>query len=325
VRSPLKVLQMGQTQTRKQKILGDVKKSRRQRLIISTVIITVLAVSIVAGIIFLTPHAPPNPLIGTPISTTMYDQLTGVNDSTLQAVGAGSQPTAYLQPESGTLLTSGNKPEVLYMGGDFCPYCAAERWSIIVALSKFGTWKPGSILFMISSDTDQPASVPTFSFSSIGTDGYSSNYISFVAVELYNRDRANYQTPTQQETNLMSQYDPSTGIPFLDIANQYVLNSGSQYSPTDLSGNWTQIGSQLNTPNTAMAKAVDGAADYLISAICKIDNGNPSSICNQTFAGLTQAPIGATNLPPASNFNMIAIGVIRSDDLSWRSFQRLIS
>jgi hypothetical protein len=304
---------MAQTQSRKKKILGDVQKARRRRALLSTLIVAVVAVSIVAGIIFLTPHPPPNPLIGSPISTTMYDQLTGVNNSTLQAVGAGSTPTAHLTPESGTLLISGNKPEVLYMGGDFCPYCAAERWSIIVALSKFGTWKQGSILFMISSDTDQPASVPTFSFSSIGTDGYSSNYITFVAVELYHRDRSNYQTPTQQETNLMTQYDPSTGIPFLDIANQYVLNSGSQYSPTDLSGNWTQIGSQLNTPPSPVAQAVDGAANYLISAICKVDGGNPSSICSQSFAGLTQAPIGATNMPPAS-FDAIVTNDVRSDD-----------
>ncbi len=30
------------------------------------------------------------------------------------------------------------KPEVLFVGAEFCPFCAAERWPLIVALSRFG-------------------------------------------------------------------------------------------------------------------------------------------------------------------------------------------
>ena len=36
-------------------------------------------------------------------------------------------------------LTSGGKPEILYVGAEYCPYCAAERWAMVVALSRFGT------------------------------------------------------------------------------------------------------------------------------------------------------------------------------------------
>ena len=31
-------------------------------------------------------------------------------------------------------------PEVLYLGAEYCPYCAAQRWTTIIALSRFGTW-----------------------------------------------------------------------------------------------------------------------------------------------------------------------------------------
>ena len=41
-----------------------------------------------------------------------------------------------------TALTSNGKPEILYIGAEFCPYCAAERWAIAVALSRFGTLSP---------------------------------------------------------------------------------------------------------------------------------------------------------------------------------------
>ena len=49
---------MSQTQTRKQKILGDVKKKRRQRAITSITIAAILIAIIVAAVIFL--RQPPN-------------------------------------------------------------------------------------------------------------------------------------------------------------------------------------------------------------------------------------------------------------------------
>ena len=49
---------MSQTQTRKQKILGDVKKKRRQRTITSVTIAVILIAIVVAALIFLRP--PPN-------------------------------------------------------------------------------------------------------------------------------------------------------------------------------------------------------------------------------------------------------------------------
>jgi hypothetical protein len=64
---------------------------------------------------------------------------TSVPASTLDAVGAGSVTTKPT-PVSGPPLTSGGKPEMLYIGADYCPYCAFERWGMIVALSRFGTF-----------------------------------------------------------------------------------------------------------------------------------------------------------------------------------------
>jgi len=53
---------MSQTQTRKQKILGDVKKKRRQRTIISLVIAVALIAIIVGAVIVLTPAPNKVPL-----------------------------------------------------------------------------------------------------------------------------------------------------------------------------------------------------------------------------------------------------------------------
>ena len=306
---------MVQSQTRKQKILGDVKKARRRRALISTFIVAIVVIVIVGVVLLLPKSNVDTALIDTPISQTTYNQLTTVSDSTLATVGTGQGAKA-LTAVSGSLLTFNQKPGVLYVGGDYCPYCGAERWSIIVALSKFGNWTSGSLVYMLSSGTDTPANVPTFSFSSAV---YTSNYISFVGVELYHRDGSPFQMATAQETSLMNQYDPGGGIPFVDVGNQYVVNSGSQFLPNVLlsTGNWTQIGSQLNDPNTAVAKSVDGAANYLISTICKIDQNQPASVCGQSYAHV-QAPIGPTNMPPANSFNIIASSSILTNDSSWK-------
>ncbi len=71
--------------------------------------------------------------------TALVGEVTSVPAAALAQVGSGtvtSTPTSI----SGAPLTSGGKPEMLYMGAEYCPYCAAERWSMIVALSRFGTF-----------------------------------------------------------------------------------------------------------------------------------------------------------------------------------------
>ena len=65
--------------------------------------------------------------IGDSVPSSLYQNLSGISSSTLTTIGAGqgvTKPSAV----TGTALTNGNKPEVLYIGADYCPFCAAERW-----------------------------------------------------------------------------------------------------------------------------------------------------------------------------------------------------
>jgi hypothetical protein len=306
------------SQTRKQKILGDVKRARRRRTLATTAIIAVLMVTIVVAIIFLTPHTPPNPLIGAPISAALSNQLSGVSNTTLVAVGPGQGVTP-LNQVSGSPLNSSGKPEVLYIGAEYCPYCAAERWGIIVALSKFGSFS--GLTYMLSSSTDNPSNVATFSFRSAI---YTSNYISFVSVEESDRNGAPLQTPTSQEQSIFSQYDTTGGIPFVDVANKYVDPGGSQYPvQVILNQNWTQIGSQLDTPNRSVAQAIDGTANTLITAICNVDGKVPGNICGLTLAPPTQAPFTVNNMPPYNMLNTINTSDIFAGENSWRNSLQL--
>jgi thiol-disulfide isomerase/thioredoxin len=217
--------------------------------------------------------------IGQTISPELYNQISGISYTTLSNIGYGS--ATHLNPISGANLTSGGKPVVLYIGAEYCPYCAAERWALVTALSKFGTFT--NLNYMLSSSTDVYPGTPTLSF--YGST-YTSQYISFQSVEVQDRAKNTLQTPTSDQGSVFNTYGQNGAIPFVDIANQYVF-TGSQLSPSTLAGmSWSQIGGQLNDPNSDVAKAIDGAANIIVSDICKSTNGSPPDVCSQPFAKL---------------------------------------
>jgi len=271
----------------------NTKKRNRRIILISVGVVVVVAAVAFALLIGSTFQSQYSSYIYKPVPSTMYQQLSGISDSTLSTIGSpsgvGGPTTA-----SGTLLTSDGKPEVLYIGGEYCPYCAVERWALIVALSHFGTFT--GLEYMLSSSTDINSNSPTFTFSNAT---YTSDYVAFVPVEEFNR--TNEDTPwhplTSAEQSVFTQYG-SGGFPFLDLGNQYIVN-GVQ-TTIDLSGqNWTQVASQLNNPNSSIAQAIDGAANKLISAICKIDGGEPASVCTQSYAMVTLAYTAGSSGPSA--------------------------
>jgi thiol-disulfide isomerase/thioredoxin len=234
------------------------------------------------GSVIQVPAESPEPQIGQVISQRLYQNLTGVSDTTLSSVGLGcgaSSPS----PISGSSLQSNGKPMILYIGAEYCPFCASERWSLAVALSKFGNFS--NLTYMLSSSTDTDPNTPTFSFLN---SSYVSQYISFVSVEYQDRNRNALQTVNASEQALWNKYSGGS-IPFVDIANNYTVVS-AQYSPTLLANlDWSQVGSQLDNSNSSIARAIEGAANTLISAICKVDGGKPSSVCTQSYAQLSLA------------------------------------
>jgi thiol-disulfide isomerase/thioredoxin len=218
-------------------------------------------------------------LLGTTISETLYLNLTSVSPSTLASIGIPQGTTAPSSISASQMLGPNSKPEVLYIGAEWCPYCAAERWSLIVALSRFGNFT--GLTYMESSSSDIFPNTVTFSFLN---STYVSPYISFVAIEHQDRNRNTLVTPSSQEQNLWGQYTVgSDTIPFIYFDGQYYL-SGAQFQPSAIANlNWTQIASQLNNPQSSVAQAVDGSANQLVSTICNSLQSKlwpvPKSVC----------------------------------------------
>ena len=202
-------------------------------------------------------------------------QATTVPLAVLSRVSAG-QPTTPLQtvPAPGPLLTAAGKPAIVFVSEESCPFCAAERWPLVVALSHFGTWSDlGSTT---SSATDVYSNTATFSFRSAR---YHSTQVTLRTTELADNTGRPLQPETRLDARLIGAYDvppyvnsadQSGAVPFLDIANHYIL-AGAQYDPQVLAGlTSAQIASQLRDPASPVAKAIDGSARVIIAAIDQV-------------------------------------------------------
>src|SRR5690348_15801045 len=64
-------------------------------------------------------------------NTTASQQLTaGLTSAGTVLMGIGPQGNSALPAEiKAPALTADGKPRVLYVGAEYCPYCAAQRWA----------------------------------------------------------------------------------------------------------------------------------------------------------------------------------------------------
>jgi hypothetical protein len=277
---------------------------RRRILIASGAIIVVLVIVVVFVVVKLNSNSTTDNTSNGPTGsalTSLISTTTSVPASTLNAVGAG---TGVTPPQSitGSALTENGKPEVLYIGAEFCPYCAAERWALIVALSRFGTFTGLSTVHSAQTngggENEPYPNTPTWTFLHAT---YTSQYFTFTHVETYTNvpdTKNNYyyplQTPTKAENALLSKYDvpphvpagDQGAIPFVDFGNKYLI-AGASYDPGVLAGlSWSQVAADLSNSNSTVAKEVDGTANAITAAICGITNNAPASVCTSNIQSL---------------------------------------
>jgi hypothetical protein len=152
---------------------------------------------------------------------------------------------------------------------------------LVIALSRFGTFTG---LGLTKSDSaDVYPNTNTFTFLNAE---YTSEYLAFDPVELQDTNHETLQTPTAAQSQLLATYDvaPYTSapdsIPFIDFGNQFVVN-GASYNPQLLQNqSWNTIAAALSDPSSPIAKSVDGTANRLTAAICKMTGDQPPNVCS---------------------------------------------
>ena len=234
---------------------------------------------------------------------TTVSELTTIPATVFNTIGATSPVSPVTPPQSlagQPALTAKDAngktvPEVFYLGAEYCPFCAAQRWPTIIALSRFGTWS--GLGNMSSSSIDVYPSTPTFTFVKAK---YSSPYLVFKSVEIetniYDSSTGSYgklQTPTATEKALFDKYDTSTyikglsssdngSIPFMSIDNKFLV-SGASYTPATLQSlSRTSIAQALQTTTSPVTEAIITSANYLTAAICSVTGEMPSNVCTST-------------------------------------------
>jgi hypothetical protein len=184
-------------------------------------------------------------------------------------------------------LTDGGKVEVAYVGGGWCPYCALGNWPLQIALAQFGTFSQlgGPVS---SSPTDVYPGLKSWSFTGAR---YVSQYFKLDAFESSQSSFQSSSRPYPAGLNaLVKKYDraPYTqsagGIPFTDLGDHFlVIGSPSSVAPL-MHLSQAEVAADLRHPEGAVARTVDGAANYLVAAMCLTPGASSAPICASKFA-----------------------------------------
>jgi Domain of unknown function (DUF929) len=261
------------------------------------VIAIVIGVALVVTIASGTDHDPTHGTGATTAPAPLVGAITSIPARVYSAVGLG---TAAPLPKkiAGPMLATGGKPRIVYVGAEYCPFCATERWAMVAALSRFGTFR--GLKTTTSSALDEPASIETLSFHQ---SRYSSPYIEFEGVEQLTNifSGGNYtklDTITADQQSLFDRFDyppyaESEGaIPFIDFANRYLI-TGATYEPRTLQGkSWTSIADAMRDPASAVSKGAIGSANMMTAAICTLTNDRPAPVCSDPAIARIQHQLG---------------------------------
>jgi hypothetical protein len=300
--------------------MSDTGPSRSARLAWGAVVVIILAV---VGLVTyaLTHVSSPTTAVEPAVTAPgVLEAVSTVPAATFDSVGT-TVPGADLTPPQVVtgqpLLDPSGKPEVLFIGAEYCPFCAAERWPLVVALSRFGHFT----VLRDATSAVQSVFPGTATFSFDGAE-YSSPYLSFTGLELYSDQIGADGTFTRiarlspAQAALAVRYSGSDGgsggmSPFVDIAGRMVTTT-SGFSPALLAGqSQAQIASELDrppapvdpatgtAPSPPTGQAIIAAANELTVGICAATGQQPTSVCRSKGVRAAAQSLGAT-APAAS-------------------------
>ncbi len=256
------------------------RDARRRLLIIGGVSVALVAVVVVMVVLYAT-KSDKKVAATTPAPAAAVKAVTTIPASVFDKVDTSKVVTGP-KKVTGSALTFDGKPGVFYAGAEYCPYCAAQRWPLVIALSRFGTWS--NLSQTVSGAAPEPfPQTPTFSFYGAS---YSSPYLSFQSVETATNQKKGdsytpLQTPTAAQAEIVSKYGTGA-IPFLDFGNRYTIE-GASYSPDPLVGkSFNEIAAAAANPSTDVGKSVLGTANVFTAAVCNVTDGKPGSVCNDS-------------------------------------------
>ena len=272
------------------------RRDARRRLLIRVGAPVLVVLAVIATLVIVRINQQPATAVtgapSGPAAATVTHAIAAVPAATFDTVGAGTltaAPTAITGP---ALTTADGQPRVVYIGAEYCPYCAAERWAVATALSRFGSFT--DLGQTTSASADVYPNTATLSFHGAT---YTSDLLAFTGVETTTNvptasGYAPLDTPSAADQALDTQYNPQGSIPFIDLGNKYMI-AGASFDPAVLQGlSQDEISAKLADPLSPVAQAVDGTANVITAAVCALTGQQPAAVCGS--AGVVAA---AAKLP----------------------------
>ncbi len=273
-------------------------RQRRQLVVAGTGLVLVIVIAVVA-IVVASRSSTPGTQSTTAADSAFIGKMTTVPAAVYDKVGAPATASAtILKVPSGQILTKDGKPRVVYVGAEFCPFCAGERWALVGALARFGTFTGLAPTRSAAND----GNIPTVTFVK---STYTSDVIAFDAYETQDRNHQPLQTLPDDITRLITRYDAppyvsasSTGaIPWTWFGPWQTV--GSSVDLTNFTGGgstatvtFDQVAAAMQSGSRGLGASIDAAANVISAQVCQLTGGKPAQVC--TSAGVTAA---AATLP----------------------------
>jgi hypothetical protein len=222
-----------------------------------------------------------------PLPVAQRHEIASVSPQTFAAIGAGPHGRHRNVPPrlvSARKLTLHGKPELAYVVADFCPYCAAENWSVAVALSRFGHLHGLTTLSSASDDVYPSTKTISFRYAH-----YRSRYLAYRAYVNEDANRRQLQPVPRKVRRTWLHY--TFGVyPFLDFGGKAIVD-GASFSPGVLAHlTRAEIAGDLSHRTSPVAKAINGSANQLTAAICVMTKNTPKRICrSKTIASIERS------------------------------------
>jgi hypothetical protein len=219
----------------------------------------------------------------TAVNPQVLHDLSTVPPSVWNAVGTPSSVVSQgfqVKKNQPPLVISG-KPGAIFVGGLFCPLCGADRWAMVQAFSRFGTFQ--GLQQTTSSPVDSDPSTATFDFTNAT---YSSPYIAFSPAEHYGNDTSTQQVRginqplTPQQSRSYAKYGQVGSVPYFNVGNKVIVGT-AMYDPGILAGlTWPEIAAKLKNPQDPVTQAIVGSANFITASICAANGQKPANVCS---------------------------------------------
>ena len=253
-------------------------------------VVAIVAVVVIVGVSSSGSGAPRKPAPAAAVT-----QMENVPISTMVAAVSKVNPQNlnYATAAKGGPLTTNGKPQVLFIGAEFCPICAAERWPMTLALMKFGTFTGLKQTHSAVAD----GNAGTWSY--YGAT-YSSPYFSFDPQELYtNQPSGSYYKPLdkvtpQAQQNWVANEGSNESFPFINFGGTATLQS-AQFNPQLIYyHDFNYVLNAVGDNNSNVGAQIDAAAAVFVKYLCTMthDQG-PPGVC--AAVANVSAPVTTNN------------------------------